>query len=180
MRLVLLLMLAFLLPISLRAHVLGEVFEETHLGKPGPRNKIVPSKENAEGQTKFYMVTQSSVYGSVLFSVSVSAETGKILSVGERVPSIHEAVLRAIFYCEGEVQMPQKATWPNGFELVNFPGEDQKDKVFQFTINSSSDGQFMLKSVWMNPPLSKRSEAVAQRLEELRKQRNDYFQKNGN
>lgn len=128
------------------AHVIGEIFEETAFGKPGPNVKIEHTQPQPKALKKVYVVKMSSLHDEASFIVCVSTKTGRIISINEKVESIYDAVLQAAYYCEGEVSLPVKAYWPGGFVLENTPDMTQKGRYYSFRVTKTKGMDFTLES----------------------------------
>lgn len=161
--------------INVNAHVIGEIFEDTVYGKEADGVQIVGGRSKESPERRVYQVTFSSRYESHTDIVVVSQNTGRIVSITTRVPSIEDAVLKAVYFCEGEVSMPTKAIWGRGLILENTPGAKYKSHLFDMSVEGSIAGGYRLIVVcpifWgsVSPEL--------QRMEELRKARDEYFKR---
>lgn len=133
--------------VNVHAHIIGEIFEDTVYGKEVPgRVKIEGGRSKHAPDRRVYQVTFSSRLDSQIDIVVVSQSTGRIVSISTRVPSIENAVLKASYFCEGEVLMPTRAVWGRGLILENKPGIKYKGQGFDVSVDSQmGDNEFRLQ-----------------------------------
>lgn len=166
------------LSINLNAHVIGEIFEDTVYGKAANGVKVEGGPSKTSPDRRVYKIAFSSATGAHTDIVVVSQNTGRIVSVTTNVLSIEDAVLKAAYFCEGEVSMPTKAIWGRGLILENTPGAKYKGHVFDISVEGGFTYGYRLVVACPIFWGSVSPELVEQRMEELRKAREEYFKLN--
>lgn len=166
------------LSLNLNAHIIGEIFEDTVYGKEAEGVKIVGGRSKQAPERRVYQVTVSSKEGSGTDIVVVSQETGRIVAITTSVESIEEGVLKATYFCEGEVFLPTKAVWARGLILENTPGLKYRGKIFDITLDRIGDRNgYTLRVECPSLLQIVASEAMKERSKQLKQQRDAYFKK---
>jgi hypothetical protein len=87
-------------------------------------------------------------------------------------------VLKAAYFCEGEVFMPTKAVWARGLILENTPGLKYRSKIFDITLDRIGDGNgYTLRVECPSLLQTVTPEAMKERSKQLKQQREACFKK---
>jgi hypothetical protein len=122
-----------------KAHVIGQLFEESVYGKSSERMKVeggdIP--KNGFQDRRVYKVTSTTKFETVISLVIVSVKTGKIFAISEPAKDIYAAAEKASYYCEGTVKLPVEARWPNGLIFESEPGEKYRGMLFSIALQTA-------------------------------------------
>lgn len=127
------LLLVCLFSPTLKAHVLGDVFSETPFSKNTKDQQVQELVLKSQDETRAFHVTFNKSNGSMFFKIS--KRTGRIFSITviNRFNDMNRAVAYACYICEGDVFLPEKASWGTGFVLKNIPGEAYSLKTIEIS-----------------------------------------------
>lgn len=168
----------FTLSINLHANIIGEVFEDTVYGTQAEGVKIAGGRSQQAPDRRVYQVTFSTRSEAKTDIVVVSHESGRVGKIITTVESVEEGVLKAAYFCEGEVFMPTRASWGHGLVLENNPGPKYRDKPFNITLDQVADGKGYTLHIECPSFLGlATAEAVEERRIQLRQLRDEYFKK---
>lgn len=135
-----------------QAHFIGEVFENSVWGKQSDYIKVIRSESKTRPDCIFYEVTETTKYDrrGEVYSLVVSKETGRIVSLSTKVKTVEKGALFAAFCCNGEVSLPKKALPGVGFLLENSPAGEYEGKTFRITLQDDLADGFIIHVECMN------------------------------